>query len=407
MVKKQQLSKNLQFFQHNLRLFRWTKLFQSFYFMVAIWVSFELRYITLAQLAIIEIVISGTQLLLELPTGALADLFGRKNTIAVGYLISFMGYIFFAFATSFNQFLAIGFFFGLAESLISGAEDALIYDTLKQANKETYYSRFVNQMQILFNWGLAGAILIGGLLYQVNFRLPVILNGLTFLVCAILTLRMIEPDIDSEKFTFKNYIKQTREGFGELFKDKKSRDFSLFYILIGGLSWPLVIALKNLALVEVGFTETQMGFILPLISLSSVYFLRFLMNKGAFDNLKFTFYFLTAMSIAYLGAIFFNPYTVVLISFLIMFVSSSRWNVLGKMTNELYSSKNRATAISTLNMIISLIYVFVMLLLNILSSHFINGLQILYLILGLVALIGILPIAHQLVKIYSPSKQRT
>lgn len=404
-IEKSSSPKQQAFFTHNLRYFSLVRLFGSLYFLVPVWVAFELRYLTFSQITSLEMIIAGSQLVLELPTGALADLWGRKNSIAIGYLLSFVGHIVFAYSSTFPQFMIAACLFGLSSSLISGSEDALIFDTLKQAGRTDYFSKLVNNMQILFNWGIAGATLVGGLVYGHFFRLPVILNGLAHLLAAIYIYRMIEPKIDSEQFTFKNYLKQTKEGFKELFKDQRSRDFSWFYILVGSLSWPMVIAAKNFALVEIGFTEGQQGIMLPIMSLLVVYFLHFLIAKDLFKQLKFTFLSLTIFTIiGYFLSALLSPYIMPLAIMMLQFVSSARWNILGKLTNDLYSSKNRATAISTLNMIISIAYVLVMGLLTVLGWQFDNALQILFIVLGALALFGLLPIALKLSKDYEQTE---
>ena len=81
----------------------------------------ELTYISLTELALIEVVISASQLLLELPTGALADLLGKRSTVFLGNLVTGGAFISFAFANSFYGFLVSAFFIGLGAALTSGA----------------------------------------------------------------------------------------------------------------------------------------------------------------------------------------------------------------------------------------------------------------------------------------------
>lgn len=392
-------------YSHNVKYIKLLQFFNSLYFLVPVWVSFELKFISLSQLALVEVMISASQLFLELPTGALADLFGRKATIAIGYFIGFASYFAFSFCTNFQQFMIVAFFFGLFESLISGSKDALLFDTLKEANKEEKYAELSNQFQIIFNWGIAFATLIGGLVYKFNFRLPTLLNSFAFLASALISLKLIEPAIDSEQFTLKNYIRQTKEGFKELFKDKKSREASWFYILVGSITWPVIIGLKNISFISFGYTEAMLGFVLPVINLTSVYFLHFLLKKEKFESLKFTYLLLSILpTIALILGGFMNKYFVLPIVLVLTFVSGARWNVLGKLTNYCYSSKNRATAISSLNMSISIVYVIVMGLFSYLSQGNDNSIRIIYSLLALTALVFLLPTGIKLAKKYDNKK---
>ncbi len=386
------------FYEHNLKYIKWLELAGSLMFLIPVWVNFELRYLNLAQLAIIEAAISFTQLILELPTGALADLLGRKKTITFGYLLHATGFLFFWSAKTFNGFLFSSLFFGFGEALISGAKEALVFDTLKQAHQEKTFTKLMNFLQKRFYWGMAIATLIGGLTYQINIHLPLFLNILAILTCAYFASQLREPILDSEKFTLAIYLKQTKQGFSELFKTPKSRRISFYYILLAAVSWPMVISLKNIAMSKVGLTELQIGLILPVMNLLNVYFFHFMLKKQAFKNLPATFIALALVAgLSWLGlAANFSIFMVLIVAFTLSFISSCRWNVIGELTNSCYSSKNRATAISTLSMIIGLSYGSVMILFSIFSNSTINPVILIALFMAGLAGIVLLPLAINL-----------
>lgn len=387
------------FYQHNLKFFKYLEMANSLMFLIPVWVIFELRYLSLAQVAIIEAAISFTQLILELPTGALADLLGRKKTITFGYLMHFVGFLFFSVANDFNSFMFSSLFFGLGEALISGAKEALVFDTLKQAHQEKTFSKLMTYLQKRFYWGMALSTLIGGISYQINIYLPIILHAFSVLACVYFAAKLREPIIDSEKFTFSNYIKQTKEGFNELFSDAKSTRVSLYYILLASVSWPMVVSLKNIAMTHVGLSTLQIGIILPIINLVNVYLFQWLLKKEIFKNLKLTFIYLAVLAgLSWLGLIAnFTVPTVLIVIFILSLISSCRWNVIGELTHACYSSKNRATAISTLSMIISLVYAGVMTLFS-LFSNFSNPIIWIAAIMAALALLVLLPLAMNLNK---------
>ena len=400
MFKKRTKQPAQSLYQHNLRLIRWLEIFNSMFFIIPVWVSFELRFITLAQLAMIEGAIALTQLLLELPTGALADLLGRKKTIGMGFLISGIGYFLFTISTSFETFLFSSMFFGVGEALISGAKEALVFDTLKESKKEKTFPKLMSSLQIRFYWGMAISTLIGGLIYQINIYLPGLMTGFAFFVCSIIAFNFREPSIDSEKFTLKNYLLQTKQGVTELFANSRAKKISLFYILLAALSWPMVISMKNISMQAVGLTELQIGFILPIINLLNVYLFRLALNKKIFEDLKFTFIILAVTTTAgwLVLALSFNIVTVLSMILLLSFISSCRWNVIGKLTNLCYSSKNRATAISTLSMAISISYTIVMFCFGLFSNYSQEPLTWIFILLFVLAAFALIPLAINLRK---------
>jgi MFS family permease len=307
----------------------------------------------------------------------------------------------FAFADNFTLFLIAGLGFGLGDALISGALEALVFDTLKQNNKEEEFTAVNNSNQLIFNYSIVFAIIVGGLLYQYNYYLPSLLTGLAFLIAAFVSWRFIEPDIDSEKFTLRNYLLQTKMGFKELFKNQKAKDMSLFYILVGSLTWPIIISFKNYALVDLGVNERDMGFILAILSLVAVQFLHILIRRKVFEkisNILLAPSILLALILPL--AIIYQVESMIPLIFVVFFSSSLRWNILGRLTNQCYSSKNRATAISSLSMLISIAYIATLVLFVLLNQITDNAVQLVMISMGIVAIVFLPIIALRLRKRY-------
>ncbi len=392
---------NQRLCRNNLFYLQLLSVFRALFFMVPVWVSMELRYISLTQVAIIDIIILLSALILELPTGALADLIGRKKSISIAFLITALAYFLFAYANSFTWFVVAALGFGLGDALLSGSLEALVFDTLKQNQQEHTFSEVNNKTSLIFNYSIFVAIVLGGMMYQYFPRLPSILTGCAMLISGLISLRLIEPDIDSEKFTLKNYLRQTKMGFKELFKNKQARDISVFYILVGAFTWPIVLSFKNFALVDLGVNEKNIGLILGFVSLFAVQILHLMIRKKVFDNMKIVFLLPSIiLSIVLPLSYFYQIPIIILMVFFVALVSSMRWNVLGKLSNQCYSSKNRATAISSLSMMISLAYIAVLALFSLLNEYAEHSIRIIFLLMGLGSIFFLLPISWKLAKKY-------
>jgi len=70
-----------------------------------------------------------TVALLEVPSGYIADLWGRKRALVIGSLANGIGFLTLFSADTFSDFLLYEFLLGVGVSLISGADLALLYDT--------------------------------------------------------------------------------------------------------------------------------------------------------------------------------------------------------------------------------------------------------------------------------------
>jgi len=238
-------------------------------------------------------------------------------------------------------------------------------------------------------------------LYEQFPHLPALLTAGAFAIAAVVSKKFIEPDIDSEKFTFSNYVRQTQLGFKELFKNKQARDISIFYVLVGGLSWPIVLTFKNFTLVDLGVSEKNMGYIIALMSLLAVQLLHVLIRRNIFNQIKLVFL-LPAFLLSLLLPLsyFYQVEMMVPIIFAVFLTSSMRWNILGKLSNQCYTSKNRATAISSLSMLISLLYLLSLGVFSLLNQYTLQPIRNLFLLFAAAAWILLMPVALKLAKKY-------
>ncbi len=120
---RRQLEKNLQrilalaFFQVFLVL------------MPVIVLFFESRGLTLPEIFLLQAWFAAVVLIMEAPSGYLADLLGRKRVIVMGTFVLGVGQSVLLFAEGFWQLALFESCLGLGVSLISGADLALLYDT--------------------------------------------------------------------------------------------------------------------------------------------------------------------------------------------------------------------------------------------------------------------------------------
>ena len=372
--------------------------FSSMYFIIPVWVSMELTHISLTQLTIIEVILSGSQLVLELPTGAFADLLGKKLTVFWGNIVTVVGMIAFAFANSFGGFVISSLFLGLGFALTSGAKEALLYDTLKQVNKEKSFDKIASRLNVVFQSGMAAATFLGGLLWLVDYKLPALASGGAVFLSALATLLVIEPLIDTETFTLQNYLRQTKQGFKEVFKTAYSTKLSLFYALVGGITFSASVVFSKLLFVEMGYSESEMGVFFAATRIFNSLVLFWLISKTKIFSFKTTILLFTISTpLMFLPGIMLTKFAVMPAVLAIMWVGSARWVLLGKYTNKIFSSKNRATAISSLSMMVSVIYIAIVLISGPVMEH-LGGVRTLLSLMGILAVVGVLPLGLRVVE---------
>lgn len=102
------------------------------WFWLGIWIFYYLRFTNYAGIGLIETVLIVTTTLTEIPTGAVADLLGKKKTLVIAFLLEAAGAYMMAFAPNYNIVLWSVFVMCVGGAFYSGTLDALVFDSLKQ-----------------------------------------------------------------------------------------------------------------------------------------------------------------------------------------------------------------------------------------------------------------------------------
>ena len=102
--------------------------------------------------------------LLEIPSGYMADVIGRRKTLILGSIFGFLGYLFYSLSSSFSGFILAEITLGLGGSLISGADSAMLYDSLAAMRRRHQYLQFEGRITSLGNFAETGAAICGGLI---------------------------------------------------------------------------------------------------------------------------------------------------------------------------------------------------------------------------------------------------
>jgi len=142
----------------------------SFDLSSGIWVLYLVfKGLPLWQIGLLEGIFHVVSFISEVPTGAAADLLGRKKVILLGRICSALSCIIMLFATNFWHF-AFGFLFSAwGYNLLSGSEEALVYDSLKLIGKEDTYRKVNGRLEMIINIAQGAGTFIGGILAEKSY----------------------------------------------------------------------------------------------------------------------------------------------------------------------------------------------------------------------------------------------
>lgn len=204
----------------NIKLFIALRIFFNTRFYYPVFTILFLDFgLTLEQFALLNTVWAATIVLAEVPSGALADIIGRKRLLVSTSILMILELLLICFVPLGNISLVFWFFLlnrilsGLAEAMASGADEALAYDTLVENGMAEEWPRVLDMQMRMQSAGFVVTMTIGALVYdpvtvnqvlhwfgvqseltqQVTMRFPLYLTLGLGLLALLTTLAMTEP----------------------------------------------------------------------------------------------------------------------------------------------------------------------------------------------------------------------
>jgi len=173
---------------------------------------YESNGLTMKDIMVLQAVYSVAIVILEVPSGYLADVIGRKKTLLIGAVFGTIGFTTYSLSFGFAGFLIAEIILGIGQSCISGADSAMLYDSLLEKGKEGQYTRFEGRVTSIGNVAEAVAGILGGLLAGITLRVPYIAQSFVAFIAlpAALTLREPSRTVPLVKASFMEIVRIAR-----------------------------------------------------------------------------------------------------------------------------------------------------------------------------------------------------
>ena len=291
--------------------------------------------------------------LLEVPTGAFADYLGRKISLISAAATTTSAALVYSLYPHFSIFVLGEFLWALGYALLSGADEALVYDSLKLIQSESESKKIFGRST---SFELAG-LMIGAPLGSViaatfGLRYTMMFMSLPMGCAFFVALTFAEPE---RKITHESrkYLKTLLKGV-KYFKNHKQLKILAFDKISFGALVFLIIWIYQLLLKQFNVPIVYFGFVHTAMMGSEIIF----MNN--FERLEKIFgskkrYLLWSALITGIGSILLGlntyvPLTVVLLLTIAGF-GLSRYVLFKNYMNKYIESDIRATVISTVSMV--------------------------------------------------------
>jgi MFS family permease len=356
------------------------------FFAPTMMILMESKGLSLSEIFYIHMGFVLSMALFEIPTGYFADVYGRKTSIVWGAILELLAIGLFAFASSFILFLIVEILMGLSLALYSGSISSLVYESLKEQNRENEYMKVWGNINSYAFYTMGISAVMGSFIAdRFGLSFPVYLNIPFFVWSLLIAISLKEPKrekIEAKKEYLKVFIGDIQNTF---YSSRVLQFIVLYSALVYIFNQSIFISYQNYYKeigIDLAYFGLIHGFFQIVASLSSKYAYKIEKSLGI-KNILILLPFIEALSYILMGTIIGTwSFLFIVIQ---QFIRGFREVVVSSYINKLIDSKQRATILSV-NSFISKLMITPMLLIWGFTLKYFSLTQTL-LILGIVALI--------------------
>lgn len=154
---------------------------------------FQENGLSMTEVFILQTVFSVAIVAIEIPSGYFADTYGRKTALTIGAVCTFLSFFVYSFSYDFWVILLAEILMGIGFAFTSGADSALLYDSLQEIGESDTYRRREGRIQSLYTSSEALGSVIGGYLALVSLRTPFIAEAIVTFFLIPIALSLYEP----------------------------------------------------------------------------------------------------------------------------------------------------------------------------------------------------------------------
>jgi len=341
------LLKNLRFFEPFLLIYFLEQSLNLFY----IGILFSIR----------EIIIY----VFEIPSGVIADRYGKKTELVYCFLFYIISFVLFYFATGFVGFVFAMALFALGEAFRSGTHKAMIMaymdkHELKESKTKIYG---LTRSYSLIGSMIASLVSILLVLYLPEIRYLFLVAIIPYVIDLIMILTY--PNYLNDKrdttFSLKAFFKSNIDGISYTFKTKKVRravfnssTYQAFFKAIKDYVQPLVLAITGSMIIFSSFNDDEHKTIYIGIIYTVIYFISAIASRNAHhvqkmgDHQKLVqwMWLLTGLVLLILSFLLSSLWAVLGVFILLYIIMNIRKPIMIDVIGEVTKDDKRATVLS-------------------------------------------------------------
>ncbi|MBI9058366.1 MAG: MFS transporter [Labilibaculum sp.] len=306
---------------------------------------------------------------LEIPSGYIADVWGRKKSLILGSILGCLGFVVYSFSHGFSGFLTAELILGIGSSFISGSDSAMLYDSLLKMKKEKDYLKQESRVMSVGNFAEALAGIAGGSLALISLRTPFVFQSFIAFIAIPASILLVDPNQNAVKIKvgFKHILSIVKFS---LWDNAILRWNIVLSSVIGcatlTLAWFIQPYLRDLDMEvsTIGVIWTLLNLTVGFVALSAYKIEGYLGKNGT------SIFIVLGVSIGFILTGWFNSLIGVGVLFFFYFVRGIATPVLKDYINRITESEMRATVLSVRNFIIRICFALIGPFLGWYTDHF-------------------------------------
>jgi len=307
--------------------------------------------VPMEQFTIIMSVFFLTSIVLEVPSGVVADLLGYKKTLLISRSLYVVEILILCFSKGFWPFLIAKVISGIGVSLTSGTTSALLYDSLKRLRRTKDHKKISGLTFTFSMFSQAVFFVVGAYLFKLNHKLPAYAS-LPFIVLGLLlSFFLTEPYSKKAKLTIKHSFNHLKDGLRLFVNNKYLIYLAIFSIALAPAKQvTMIVSSKFLEVISIpvaiiGLISFAFSSIMALSSKKAHLLEGLIGEKNSFGLIQ------TIYVVALVGMMLLIPYFGLIFYLMIALAIGLQTVIINHYVNEHVETKHRATMISINNLL--------------------------------------------------------
>lgn len=227
-------------------------------FMQALWMTYlAFKGLSLWEIGLAESMFHVVSLIMEVPTGVIADLYGRKISRLLGTFMRIIYLLILFYVDSLPMALLAFTFTALSYNLESGSDTALIYDGMIADGMKDEFTQVQGKREVILQFASIIGVFTGGLLADISYAHAISLTLLVTSIALVVGLFFIESPYQKSE-----HRPSLKEHFKSMWLAIKGQNELLSLMALAGFFLSAMVSLHfyiGIYLKDEGMTLSQVS----------------------------------------------------------------------------------------------------------------------------------------------------